>query len=108
MRAGSAEWQRGCWPAHRTGSVPSSFVLFGVDSSWVTMRWAVAFRGNCFTRASLEAAYGPLMGKGSTLNSNEVLRCFTVCLLSGLKALWGGLVLSVPPSPEVPCSLSLA
>lgn len=57
------------------------------------MRWALALRGDCLTRASLEAAYRPLMGKGSTMNSSEVLLCFTACLLSGLKALWCGLVL---------------
>lgn len=85
---------------HCAGSLPSSFVLFGVDSSRVAMRWALALRGDCFTRASLEAAYRPLMGKGSTMNSNEVLLCFTVCLLSGLKALWGGLVLSQSLLPQ--------
>lgn len=100
MRAGSVGQKRGCWLVHCRGSVPSSFVLFGVGSSWVAMRWALALRGNCFTRASLEAAYGPLVGKGSTLNSNEVLLCFAVFLLSGLKALWGGLVLSQSLLPQ--------
>lgn len=85
---------------HHTGSVSSSFVLFGVDSSWVAMRWVLALRGNCFTRASPEAAYKPLMGKDSMLNSNGVLLCFTVSLLSGLKALWGGLVLSQSLLPQ--------
>lgn len=89
---------------HRAQSAPSNFVPFWVDSFWVAMRWALTFRAT-FSRASLEAPYGPVMGKGSMLNSEGVLLCFRVSvlhrasvllrvLLAGLKALWGGLVLS--------------
>lgn len=51
---------------------------------------------------------GTLAGKRLPLHSEEKLLCFTACLLLGPRAFWGDLVLSVPPSPEMPCSLSLA
>lgn len=100
----------------RKGSEPGGSWLCGVEERalagalrrictwWFCSLWGrqflgchemgTSFEGRLFHRVSLEAAYGPLLGRGFTLNGTEVLLCFTVRLLSGLKTLWGGLVLS--------------